>query len=146
MYYPNIMAIKILYRGIEIIVHSPTEAAILVRELSDGSLETSEPPAKLPMLRATRVAGESNEDLAIKFLTAIATREDGVTQIDALPILGVNSGRAIGGRIYAIKNVLKRHNLKPEETYITALTPRGKAWMRGPKIDDALGIIRAAQL
>ena len=143
---PNTMAIKILYRGIEITVQSPTEAAVLVRELSDGGLEISEAPAKSPMMQITRNTGESNLTLAIKFLTAIATNEEGITQIDALPILGVNSGRAIGGRIYAIQNVLKRNNLKPEETYITALTAKGKAWMRGPMIVEALEILEAARI
>ncbi len=124
------MSIKINHNGIEYSASTPEEAVALGRLLSDQPILTIYPNA--PIL-------DDRGELALIFLRAIRdSAPDGLHELNAQKVLGVDTGRAVGGKIYAIRNALENIKFKPDAVFEKVDEGGEGHWMPGPKFRAAL--------
>ena len=138
------MSIRINFRGIELTVSSPSEAAAVARELAE------QPVPKLQRVRVieepTLFAGpEPDEQRAVGLLELIKNAPNGGPGVDDLmKVLQVDSPKGIGGRMVRINNILLRAGMKPEDAYRNPKTADGRVWKPGTRIQEAIDRLREA--
>ena len=134
------MSFKINVRGIEIIASSASEAAALVRELTEQPTPKIGRPLKAPGLFDVTPTEENNTAaVATSFLTAIThANGEGASAEDLMKVLNVDHSKGIGGRSVRINNLLRRLKFDPEDVYKSERLPEGRFWKPGPKVDEAI--------
>jgi hypothetical protein len=135
------MAIKLNFKGIELTVSHPAEAAALLRELTDThSPKIGRPPTK-PL--ETLAKNANGNQVAIAFLTTIANADaDGATADDIAKAVGVKHTKGVGGKAARVNNTLIELGLKPEDIYSNTKTLDGRFWKPRPRIHEAIEILK----
>lgn len=141
------MGFKFNVRGIDIVASSAAEAAALVRELTEQPTPRIGRPLKNPGLFGEAFQAPSAENdtvaVAVSFLTAITKANgEGASAEELMKVLEVDHSKGIGGRSVRINNLLRKYKLEPEEVYTTERKPEGRFWKPGPKLDEALHILK----
>jgi hypothetical protein len=87
-------------------------------------------PLSLPIRLQFRVAGE--------FLKTIRDSHEPVKVEDLVNVLNLAGPKGVGGISGTVNRVLERIDLPPDQVYDTRRTPRGRVWLKGPLLDEAL--------
>ncbi|MEK6245006.1 MAG: hypothetical protein AABM33_10955 [Pseudomonadota bacterium] len=135
------MSIRITYKGVEISVSNPMEAAAVARELGENPGAKIGRPLKSE--EATAAPLEGGDPIVLAFLSAILKAgAEGATAETMMRVLSVDHPKGLGGRSVRVNNTLHKLRLSPEEVYTNARTPEGRLWKAGPKITEALEAIK----
>jgi hypothetical protein len=142
------MAIKINYQGIEVTLPSTGEAADLLRKLTETTPPKTGPrigrPPKIPEnIQLFEATPSRVQILTNNFLMAIASADaDGPTTEEIMSAVDVTAGRGIGGRLVRINNFLLKAGLNPKDVYDNRKTSEGRVWRAGPRLIDAIQVIK----
>jgi hypothetical protein len=125
------VSIKFNFKGIEVTTSSTSEAAVLIRELTE--IPQSKPQSSPVYLPSAYV-------IVDKFLQTIVTAPpEGPSTTQIMEAVGVTDGRGLGGKLLGINNILDKHGLNPNDVYGNPKTADGRrTWFAGPKIQEAI--------
>lgn len=139
---------------------TPAELAALVKQLRDDAAQSkaaAQPAAPKPPGAPSPAAGEGSTPefpafskfdkvvAAANFLTAIQQRGARGTPSEVIQdVLGVpkDKPKGISGRTVQINSYLVSLGFNQEDVYRTERTSIGRVWGPGPKIAEALAVIR----